>query len=145
MNIKFRQKDYSNMNQESASYEIHFLSLGDADSIIIRYETDNVRKIILVDAGNLGDGEKIKRFIYNRWATYTIDLAICTHPDTDHKGGFFYLFQDLSVKILEFWAIDPYLWIQPNEYEDRIVDVKRKKKHSTSTFPTPDGQRSEFD
>lgn len=88
-------------------YEVHYLDVKDADSIIIRYEDDDNKYIVLVDAGNVGDSEKIKRFIWNRWNTHTIDLAVCTHPDSDHKGGFFELLNDPEMTFKEFWLNTP--------------------------------------
>lgn len=89
------------------NYEVHYLNVQHADAIVIRYE-DNFRSyIVLVDAGNLSDSEMIKKHIYDRWYTHRIDLAVCTHPDSDHKGGFFGLLQDPDMYIKEFWLISP--------------------------------------
>lgn len=85
------------------NYEVHYLSVSDADAIIIRYENSGDQYVVLIDAGNVSDSDKIKNYIWNHWKTYTIDLAICTHPDSDHKGGFFGLLNDRDVIINEFW------------------------------------------
>lgn len=118
-----------NAQNDSAQYEVHLLKLGDADSIVIMYKAgnDSSRKIVVVDAGNIEDWKEIKSFIYNRWGTYVIDVAICTHPDKDHKGGFFGLFEDADVTIQKFYAIDPYLHIKDGEYKDGLSDDQRKK------------------
>ena len=62
------------------NYEVHYLSVSDADAIIIRYENSGDQYVVLIDAGNVSDSDKIKNYIWNHWKTYTIDLAICTHP-----------------------------------------------------------------
>lgn len=90
-----------------SNYEVHYLNVQDADAIIIRYENGLDNFIVLVDAGDVTDSEMIKKYIYDKWYTYTIDLAICTHPDSDHKGGFFGLLQDPDIQITEFWLISP--------------------------------------
>lgn len=90
-----------------SNYEVNYLNVQDADAIIIRYEDDLGSFIVLVDAGNVSDSEMIKKYIFDRWRTYIIDLAICTHPDSDHKGGFFGLLQDPNMYIKEFWLISP--------------------------------------
>lgn len=80
-----------------------------------------VRKqyIVLIDAGNVEDSAKIKNYIWNHWNTYTIDLAVCTHPDSDHKGGFFGLLNDRNVTIKEFWLNTPDDVITEEEYYQR--------------------------
>lgn len=106
---------YSDPFSITEKYEVEFLKLGDADSILIHYERNYMPFIILIDAGNIQDSEIIKNHIKKYYAfskkddskKYTIDLAICTHPDKDHKGGFFNLLQDDEIDITEFWLYDP--------------------------------------
>lgn len=88
-------------------YEFELLKVGDADAIIICHHTENEDFIILVDAGNYSNGKLIKQHLEEHYNTRYIDLAICTHPDDDHKGGFFYLLNDSNVTIEEFWLTDP--------------------------------------
>lgn len=91
-------------------YEVHFLKLGDADSIIIAYKksVDSDLMLVLVDAGNVSDSDKIKQEIWNNWQCQYVDLAILTHPDKDHKGGFFGLLQSKDFTIKEFWLFFPW-------------------------------------
>ena len=100
------------------NYEVHYLNVSDADAIIIRYEDSQNKYVVLIDAGNVGDADKIKNYIWNHWKTYTIDLAICTHPDSDHKGGFFGLLNDKNVIINEFWLNTPDDVIKEDEYNN---------------------------
>lgn len=87
-------------------YEIEMLSVGAADAIILKYfNASNQEIVILIDAGNKKDGKKIVDNI-NKWTEQKyIDLAICTHPDGDHIGGFFYVVEHLRIE--EFWIHDP--------------------------------------
>ena len=101
------------------NYEVHYLDVSDADSIIIRYDDGRKQYIVLIDAGNVEDSAKIKNYIWNHWNTYTIDLAICTHPDSDHKGGFFGLLNDRNITINEFWLNTPDDVITEEEYYQR--------------------------
>ncbi len=80
----------------SGSLEVHFIDVGQGDSIFII--TPN-GKTILIDAG-IHSGEKDKRnpFKYIRGLkdegkikNLNIDLAFITHPHDDHYGGFKYL------------------------------------------------------
>jgi len=89
------------------AFEIHMLSVGAADAMIIRYiipET-GYEVVILIDAGNKQDGPKIVEHINNYTTQKYIDLAICTHPDNDHIGGFFHVVD--KIRIEEFWIHDP--------------------------------------
>ena len=87
-------------------FEIEMLSVGVADSILIRYFNEREEEIvILIDAGNRKDGRKIVNHI-NKWTDKKyIDLAICTHPDGDHIGGFFHVVKNVPIR--EFWIHDP--------------------------------------
>lgn len=89
------------------NFDIEMLNVGDADATIITYAPKNDEEtVILIDAGRAGDGPKIVSHI-KRWTKKKqIDLAICTHPDSDHIGGFPYIVNSLTIK--EFWIHDPY-------------------------------------
>lgn len=81
-------------------YDVTIIDVGDADAIVINYENGYGWKTALIDAGNVGDGAKVKRYIkHKEGLRYIIDYAYCTHPDKDHKGGFFDLLTDRFVCI----------------------------------------------
>lgn len=70
-------------------YHIEMLSVGAADSFIIYYiDSKGNHKLILVDAGAYNDGQNIINHIRKWYPNHVIDLAIVTHPDDDHFGGF---------------------------------------------------------
>lgn len=91
----------------NSKYEYELLPVKDADAILIRHFIEDKQYIIVIDAGNEGDGIKIKNHILKYFHTPSIDLAICTHPDKDHKDGFFDLLNDADVKIKTLWLTDP--------------------------------------
>ena len=69
--------------EENAKLTVHYLDVGQADSIFI--ELPN-KETILIDAGNNGDGEIIVNYIKN--LNYdTINYLVGTHPHEDHIGG----------------------------------------------------------
>lgn len=79
-----------------SKYEIDMLGVGAADAFLIRFFDENDKQyIVLVDAGHYDDGKTICEFVRERYETNTIDLAICTHCDDDHFGGFVYIFQKM--------------------------------------------------
>lgn len=106
-------------------YEYEILKVGDADVIIIRHFVDNEPYVILIDAGNAGDGLLIKRHLLKYYGSTYINLAICTHPDSDHKDGFFDLLLDDEVTIGEFWLTDPACFIDEQ-------DIKRYRSHENA-------------
>lgn len=105
-------------------YQVHFLQLGDADCIAIQYQKDAASDdfVTLVDAGNVSDAEAIKHFLKRSFGSLRIDLAICTHPDGDHKGGFFGLMEDSEVSIHELWVKHPSKYIG----DDDFTKMKRR-------------------
>lgn len=92
------------MKENKMKYEYEVLKVGDADAILIRHYIGNEQFIILIDAGNAGDASIIKKHLNDYYGSYYIDLAICTHPDSDHKDGFFDLLQDDEIAIETFLA-----------------------------------------
>ena len=100
-------------------FEIDMLNVGAADAILIRcFNEQNYEYIILVDAGNKKDGEQITNHIKKYYQQQYIDLAICTHPDNDHIGGFEYVLDNIEIK--EFWIHDPAAHVE-------LEDVKRMR------------------
>lgn len=120
-------------------YEIHFLDVGDADCIAIWYKQDALSdaSVALIDAGNVSDAGKIKKFLKDQFGTLCIDLAVCTHPDSDHKGGFFELLEDEDVVIREFWWKNPARHMSEDDFakmhrlDSMVVACERVYNHPT--------------
>lgn len=124
-------------------YKLHFLSVGDADCMVISYRHSErtERKIAVIDAGNVGDSQRIKDFLWNNYLTRTIDLAVCTHPDKDHKGGFFGLMEDEQMTIVDFWFKDPCTVLTLDDFKkgttkDEAIEIC----HSVFNHPTDDSK-----
>ena len=118
---------------EITKFEIDMLDVKAADAFIIHafinhngYENEYV---VLVDAGNEGDGKKILNHINTYYGQKYVDLAICTHCDSDHYGGFKELITEhkkstSSFEIKQFWVHDPYQHVD-------VDDVKYIRKNQT--------------
>ena len=79
-------------------YEFEMLSVNCADATILRFITDNdLEYVVLIDSGNKKDGKKIMDQINKHTNQKYIDLAICSHPDSDHIGGFFEIVGSLTL------------------------------------------------
>ncbi len=112
-------------------YEYELLPVGDADAIIIRHFIGDEQFVIVIDAGNIGDGAKIKRHIKKYFDTNYIDLTICTHPDSDHKDGFFELLEDEDITIEELWLSDPAYYMDETDikkYHNRANAINALRK-----------------
>ncbi len=95
-------------------YEYELLKVNDADAIIISQIINGERYIVLIDSGNASDSPQIKQHLQQYYNSTYIDLAICTHPDSDHKDGFFDLLLDDEITIEELWLTDPASFIDEN-------------------------------
>lgn len=99
---------------EIKDYHIEMLNVGAADAFIIYYiNEDNSGHLIIIDAGNYEDGQKIINHIRDYYSNPVIDLAIVTHPDDDHYGGFIKMLEKIrdkesdAIEIKKFWVNDP--------------------------------------
>jgi competence protein ComEC len=89
-----------NEHQVNASWlpnlEIHFINVGQADSILIKSSTD---KTMLIDAGDNRDFNKINDYL-TRQGVEEIDVMIATHPHHDHIGSMDKILNTYRVKTL---------------------------------------------
>lgn len=118
---------------EITKFEIDMLDVKAADAFLIHayakqpsgYEYEY---IVLVDAGNEGDGEKVLNHIQKYYNQQYIDLVIITHCDADHYGGMKYLIdkhnEGASFSIKKVWVHDPYVHVD-------VDDVKYIRKDET--------------
>lgn len=112
-------------------YEIDLLSVGAADACLIHFFDDenNESYTILIDAGNYSDGKKISDFIKLRYPNHYVDLAICTHCDADHFGGFIYLLEQMEEKVPRCITIGKMLVEDPGKhvYSDEVKRYRLQK------------------
>lgn len=86
-------------------YEIDILNVKDADAILIHFIDENDKEyVVAIDAGRYSDGEAVSSFVKKYYNRKIIDMAICTHCDDDHYGGF--------IKMIEEQIQFPYSGIQ---------------------------------
>jgi hypothetical protein len=52
-------------------------------------------------------------------------LAVCTHPDRDHKEGFFELMEDSEMEFGEFWCADPFMVLEDEDYDENMGKEER--------------------
>lgn len=86
-------------------YEIDFLPVGDGeksgDAIALRFGnlhgTRAEQTVISIDGGTLESGDALVEHIKNHYGTDTVDIAILSHPDSDHASGMRRVLEELKV------------------------------------------------
>lgn len=116
-------------------YHIEMLSVGAADCFIIYYtDSDKQNKLILVDSGNYKDGQKIIDHIRKYYENPFINLAIVTHPDDDHFGGFVKMLEKINddeedaIEIGQFWLNNPQNHVKVNQVQNNIKATTLKQR-----------------
>jgi competence protein ComEC len=78
-------KDYQNdiaKNSVQGNLKVHFIDVGDADSILIQQGNSSM----LIDAGNDADSNVVKDYLSRQGVT-SLDFLVGTHMDEDHIGS----------------------------------------------------------
>ena len=81
-------------SDSSSEMQVHFIDVGQGDSILIQTPSD---KTILIDGGPPKAGKKVVAYL-NKLGIKQIDLLIATHPDVDHIGGLKKVMKEVAVK-----------------------------------------------
>ena len=100
-------------------YEIDFINVKDADAILIHFWDDDrgADYVVSIDAGRYNDGDEVSRFVKEYYKKDTIDVAVVTHCDEDHYGGYVKILENRLVKINEFWLNDPGKYVTVDKYK----------------------------
>lgn len=102
----------------SGSLKVHFLDVGQADSMLI--ETPG-GKSMLIDAGNNADSDMVVSYIKNKKIN-KIDVLVGTHPHEDHIGG-----MDVVIKSFDIGKIYmPKASSTTKTFEDVLNALKAK-------------------
>ncbi len=104
-------------NSVSGELKIHFIDVGQADSILIQQGNYSM----LIDAGNNADSETVKNYISDQGIT-NLDYVIGTHPHEDHIGGLDYVIN--SFKIGKIYM--PQKTATTKTFEDVVNAAKNK-------------------
>jgi beta-lactamase superfamily II metal-dependent hydrolase len=92
--------------------EIEFLPVGDGckagDAIVIRYGSDNVYELMIIDGGTKESGKAIVEHIRSEFGpNKVISHVVLTHSDADHASGLTEVLSELTVKNL--WLHVPWV------------------------------------
>lgn len=81
-------------NGEMPDLKVHFIDVGQADSIIIELPDG---KNVIIDAG-VNRYDDLSSYIKENTSVKTFDYAIATHADSDHIGNFDKILEEFEVK-----------------------------------------------
>lgn len=118
-------------------YDVTIIDVKDADAIVINYHDGNRWWTAVVDAGNVGDANKVKTYVKHKENNKCIiDYAFCTHPDKDHKGGFFDLLSDSHVEISQFYIRRPDILMR-HDYRRLLYNTGELENAAKSVYNHP--------
>ena len=101
------------------SIEVHFLDVGQADSIFIQ-TSSGVN--VLIDGGNNSDGERVVSYLKAQ-GVKRLDAVVATHPHEDHIGGLDRVLNEFPVDRVYM----PNAVTTTRTYEDFLLAVKGSK------------------
>ncbi|MBC7251946.1 MAG: MBL fold metallo-hydrolase, partial [Anaerolineae bacterium] len=101
-----------------AFLEVHFLDVGQADSILVRLPDG---RALLIDAGNNADGPVVVSYLKAQ-GIKRLEWVVATHPHEDHVGGL-----DAVLDAFEVGKVyAPRATTNTRAYEDFLLAVQRK-------------------
>lgn len=103
-----------------SGFEVFFLFLGNADSILIRHHAPGGKTVILIDGGAKQDTPVVRKFLAEIGET-RLHHVVCSHPHLDHGGGLIDLVKDRSLSIDMGWV----------HAGDLLIDRINTSKYST--------------
>ncbi len=99
---------------------VHFIDVGEADCSYIELPDG---KTLLIDAGEVENGEQVAKYIKDRGAK-KIDFLIGTHPHADHIGGLAHIIENFDIGKIYM----PKVQQNSRVFENTILAVKDKNK-----------------
>lgn len=120
---KVKTEDISKSNNINDIIKIHFIDVGQADSILIE---DSYNNTMLIDAGNNDDSDLVVNYIKSQNIS-TLNYVIGTHPHEDHIGGLDAVIDNFNVETV----ILPKATSTTKTYKDVLLSIKNKKLNIT--------------
>lgn len=102
-NIKSLNRRKKNKVIHNQDLTVHFLNIGQADSILIQESNKN----LLIDGGYYISGKTILRYL-NKNNIEKLDYLIVTHPHNDHIGGLPRIIKNIPIENIIINTENPY-------------------------------------
>lgn len=120
---KLKTEDITKSNNINDIIKIHFIDVGQADSILIQDSNNNT---MLIDAGNNDDSDLVVNYIKSQGIN-TINYLIGTHPHEDHIGGLDAVIDNFNIETV----ILPKATSTTKTYKDVLLSIKNKNLNIT--------------
>jgi competence protein ComEC len=119
-------KETEKTNTDIGQLKVHFIDVGQADSILIQ----NGDKSMLIDAGNNADGDDVVNYIKGL-GIKKLDVVVGTHAHEDHIGG-----MDTVIKSFDIGqVIMPKAGNTTKTFEDVLTAIAAKGLKITAPVP----------
>lgn len=106
---------YSHQADELA---VHFLDVGQGDSILIQFPNDSV---MLIDAGPDRSGAPVISYLKQQ-GIKKIDYLVATHPHADHIGGMAAVIKEFDISKVYM----PKVTHTTKTFEDMLLSIRKK-------------------
>lgn len=113
-----------------AKLEVHYIDMGQADSILIKAPEANV----LIDAGENNQGAGVIRYL-KKQGVNKLDYVIGTHPHSDHIGGLDTVILDMKVSKVILPVIPDDISPTTQTYTDLLQAISDKNLKITAATP----------
>jgi len=124
--VKEKEQQESSASTANGKLNVHFIDVGQADSILIQQGNQSM----LVDAGNNADNTLVKNYVSAQGITH-LDYVVGTHPHEDHIGGLDYIINSFSIGKIYM----PKAPSTTKTYEDVLTAISNKGMKISA--PTP--------
>lgn len=116
-------EDQSNNLASNNVLEVHFIDVGQADSILITNESQSM----LIDAGNNDDSDLVVEYIKSQGIS-KLDYVVGTHPHEDHIGGLDAVIDSFDIEKI----IMPKQLATTRTFEDVLTSIQKKNLKVTT-------------
>ncbi|WP_032122757.1 MBL fold metallo-hydrolase [Clostridium amazonitimonense] len=107
----------SNSNTEVDNLKVHYIDIGQGDSVLIQYKDKNM----LIDAGPRSSSDKLVKYLKGIGVN-KINIVVATHPHEDHIGGIVAVLNNFPVE--KFYA--PQKTNNTKTFEKMVSTLKEK-------------------
>lgn len=121
-----RDAEPDNGTTELGKLKVHFIDVGQADSILIQSD----EQAMLIDAGNNGDSEEVVAYIKSQ-NIELLDYVIGTHPHEDHIGGLDAVIESFDIGVIYM----PKAMSTTKTFEDVLNAISNKGMKVTTPVP----------
>lgn len=112
---------FTSFNPWSRTLSITFLSVGQGDSIFLRFPDG---KMMLIDGGTSDAGKRVLVPYLRKQGVHRIDTVVLTHPHNDHVGGLVNVIENIPIGLVVDSGQEQY----DQEYYPQFRELIREKR-----------------